>query len=244
MWTRSNADDLNIGPNTSLPVTVASISLPYFPKIYSGFGIEHMNINLVSLKLTGLNTGDEIGVFDGIYCVGSMVITENHMLDNSISIPTSANDSLGTAQNGYIQGHKITLKVYRTGKVYLLYFQSVNNTQDIFERRGSMFALVDFSRSTGQTAIEDIEKIKIYPNPFTSFLKIEINILKEKNLSIAIFDMNGKLIRTLFEGIAEGQLQANWDGKDNSRHQVPSGVYFCRVNQTIYGIIYQGIGLN
>ncbi|HAQ18133.1 MAG TPA: hypothetical protein DCR40_02745 [Prolixibacteraceae bacterium] len=227
-----------------MPDTVASILLPYFPKIYSGLGTEHMNINLVSLKLTGLNTGDEIGVFDGIYCVGSIVITENHMFENRISIPASANDSLITSPNGYIQGHKITLKVYRTGKEILLYFQCVNNSQDIFEKRGSMFALVDFSRSNGQPAIDDLKEIKSYQNPLTIPLKIEINVPKEKNISVAIFDINGILIQTLFEGITEGQLQTYWDGKDNNKLQVLSGVYFCLVNQTIYGIIYQGIELN
>jgi len=108
---KSFADQITFKDNSSLAGREASTLLPYFPKIYSGFGIEHMNINLVNLKLTGLETGDEIGVFDGKYCVGSRVITEDHMLENSINIPTSANDSLITSPNGFIEGHKITLKV-------------------------------------------------------------------------------------------------------------------------------------
>ena len=82
-----------------------------------------------------------------------------------------------------------------------------------------MFALVDFSRSTGQILTTDIEKIIIYPNPFTDYLKIEINIPSKKNLNVTILDINGKLIRTLYDGIAEGSLQTDWDGKTiyNSR---------------------------
>ena len=240
--TNNCVDQTNLRTNSSLATKEVSILLPYFPKINSGAGIEKMNINLVNLNSTGLIIGDEIGVFDGKYCVGAMTITENHMLENSINIPSSANDSLITSPNGFIEGHKITLKVYRTGKVYLLYFQTVNNSQDIFENRGSMFALVDFSRSTGLFIVEDPEKINIYPNPFNHVLHIEINIPKKKNLTIVILDMNGKFIQTLHEGIVEGKILAVWDGKDISQHQVPPGVYFCRINLSSYRIIYLGNG--
>jgi hypothetical protein len=217
----------------------ASIMLPYFPKIYSGVGNAHMNINLVNLKLTGLKTGDEIGVFDGEYCVGAMVITEKHMLDNSMNIPSSANDSLITSPNGFIEGHRITLKAYRTGKVYLLYFQTVNNSEDIFESRGSMFAMVDFARSTGQSVLEDLEHLNIYPNPFTEVLHIEIKTHNKKNLTIAIFDLNGNLIKAIHDGKVEGVLQVIWDGKDMNEHPVPTGIYICRINQSSYRIINQ-----
>jgi hypothetical protein len=236
-------DQSNLQSNSPLTTMEASILLPYFPKIYSGVGIEHMNINLVNLKLTGLQTGDEIGVFDGKYCVGAMVITENNMLENSMNIPSSANDSLISSPNGFIEGHKISLKVYRIGKVYQLYFQTVNNSHDIFESRGSMFAMVDFSRSTGQFIAENLKKITIYPNPFFSYLNIEINLSQKGNLKIDIIDMNGRLIRTLHEGITVGKLNAVWDGKDINQHQVPPGVYFCMINQSNYRIIYQGNGL-
>jgi hypothetical protein len=240
--TNNHADQPYPITNSSLSGDEASILLPYFPKIYVGVGIGHMNINLVNLKLTGLKTGDEVGVFDGKYCVGSIVITDSHMLDNSLNIPSSANDSIVSSPNGFIDGHKITLKVYRTGKVYLLYFQTVNNTEDIFESRGSMFALVDFSKSTGLLIVEDFEKIKIFPNPFTDILRIEIYIPKKTKLTIAIFDLKGNQIKILHDGIVEGDFQTIWDGKDNNQHQIMSGVYFCKINQSSYRIIYQGNG--
>lgn len=232
------SDNLEIEP-TNLPIDKSILYLPFFPKIYSGLEIDYMNINLVNLSTTGLIVGDEIGVFDGEYCVGGRVIEEKHMADNSISIPASANNSQTSTPNGYISGHKITLKIYRTGKVYLLYFQTVNNTVDVFEKGGSMFALVDFSKSTGKTSIIDAEQVKIYPNPFTDNLKIEINIQARKNLSVAIFDCNGKLVRILFDEIAEGQTQINWEGNDSNQHHVSTGIYFCRVNHITYKIIHQ-----
>lgn len=220
------------------------LALPYFPKIYDGVGIEHMNINLVNLKETGLNEGDEVGVFDGEYCVGALVITEKHMLENSMSIPASANNSITSKPNGYTSGHKITLKAHRTGIVHLLYFQTVNNSLDIFERGGSMFALVDLSRSTGQSLPELFENIRIYPNPFTSILKIDIIISKRRNLTVSIYDLNGKPVRKLFEGKYEGSLNLTWDGKNDNHIMMVPGVYFCRINESTYKIIYQGISIN
>jgi len=108
-----------------------------------------MNINLVDLKLTGLNIGDEIGIFDGGYCVGSSVIQEMDMAQNLLSIPASANDTVESSPNGYISGHKIVLKAYRDGTVYPLLFELVENSKDLFYVGGAMFAFVDFNRSTG-----------------------------------------------------------------------------------------------
>jgi len=218
--------------------TAFNSAYPYFPLIYTGYGVDHMNINLVNLALTGLNVGDEIGVFDGNYCVGSAVIEEKNRIENSLSIPASANESMDTKPNGYIEGHKIMLKTYRAGIVYLLYFQTVNNSTDIFEKGSSMFALIDFSRSEPQTTPDGTEEIKIYPNPFDTNLRIEISISQGQQLNCEIFDITGKLIRTLYEGRSEGQQLLIWDGKDNRNHDVSPGVYFCRINQSTTKIVY------
>jgi len=221
-------------------VSVASnFAYPYFPLVYTGYGVDHMNINLVNLVLTGLNVGDEVGIFDGNYCVGSAVIEEKNIIDNSLSIPASANDNMGTTPNGYIDGHKITIKSYRAGIVYLLYYETVNNSTDTYEKGGSMFALVDFSRSEKQTTPEGSEEtIKIYPNPFDTNIRIEVNLPKAQQLDCKIFDITGKLIKTLYNGITEGQHLLIWDGKDNRNHQVPQGVYFCRLNHSTIKIVY------
>jgi len=228
----------NLSIKTTYVSNVFNSAYPYFPLVYTGFGVDHMNINLVNLASTGMIVGDEIGVFDGIYCVGSAVIEEKNLLENSLSIPASANESTDTKPNGYIDGHKITLKTYRAGIIYLLYFQTVNNSTDTFEKGSSMFALIDFARSEQQTTPEGSESIKIYPNPFVTNLRIEVSLSQGQQLNCEIFDITGKLIKTLYEGRSEGQQLLIWDGKDNRNHEVPPGVYFCRLNQSTTKIIY------
>ena len=228
----------NLSIQTTYVANIFNSAYPYFPLVYTGFGVDHMNINLVNLASTGMIVGDEIGVFDGIYCVGLAVVEEENLIENSLSIPASANESTDTKPNGYIDGHKVTLKTYRAGIIYLLYFQTVNNSTDTFERGSSMFALIDFTRSEEQTIPEGSENIKIYPNPFATNLRIEISISQGQQLNCEIFSINGKLIRTLYEGPSEGQQLLIWDGKDNLNHEVAKGAYFCRLNQSTYKILY------
>jgi hypothetical protein len=75
----------------------------YFHKVYYGNGLDHMNINLVDIVSTGLMTGDEIGVFDGINCVGSSLIGDQNMQENNLSITASVNDTIESNPNGYIE---------------------------------------------------------------------------------------------------------------------------------------------
>ena len=230
-------NDLELMNNSSL-YTEINLAYPYFPLVYSGYGFDHMNINLVNLALTGLSVGDEIGVFDGDYCVGSAVIEEKNIMENSLSIPASANESMDTKPNGYIDGHKITLKTYRAGTIYLLYFQTVNNTTDTFERGSSMFALIDFAKSEQQTTPEGSEEIKIYPNPFSTNVRIEISLPQGEPVNCEIFDTTGKLIKTLYTGMAAGNQLLIWNGKDNRNREVPLGIYFCRLNHSTTKIVY------
>ncbi|MFA5330624.1 MAG: T9SS type A sorting domain-containing protein [Prolixibacteraceae bacterium] len=200
----------------------------YFTVIYIGNGVDHMNINLVNLRLTGLSVGDEIGVFDGLNCVGAQVILDQDMQDNGLSIPASANDTVETSPNGFIDGHKITLKVYHDGVVYPLDFQTVNNSFDVFRRRESVFVLVDFPVSSRQ--ILTSENFKIYPNPFNVNVNIEIDLPLGQTFHCEIIDVNGRQIRSLCNGKVLERIQLIWDGRDSNNQPVPSGIYFCRFN--------------
>ena len=40
----------------------------HFTKVFDGNGTDHMNVSLVELQTSGLQPGDEIGIFDGNYC--------------------------------------------------------------------------------------------------------------------------------------------------------------------------------
>jgi hypothetical protein len=89
-----------------------------------------------------------------------------------------------------------------------------------------------------------IVDLQVSPNPFSpngdglndkvqiSFFLANLNV--ERNLKIQIFDLTGKLIKTMFDGPSKAfaYISSNsffWDGRDESGKVVRPGVYLLRV---------------
>jgi hypothetical protein len=69
-----------------------------------------------------------------------------------------------------------------------------------------------------------------YPNPFNPSTEIAYQIPRAEHVSLSVFDISGRLVRTLVEGKrAAGPNREVWDGKDAAGHVVSSGVYFYRL---------------
>lgn len=67
-----------------------------------------------------------------------------------------------------------------------------------------------------------------YPNPFNPLTTIVYNVRRTGQVSLLIFDVRGRRVRTLVDGeVTAGEHEVAWTGVDDSGHLVPSGVYFC-----------------
>ena len=65
-----------------------------------------------------------------------------------------------------------------------------------------------------------------YPNPFNPSTKISFSINKPGIVSVTIFDILGKEVRTLFSGYCQSGLKIiSWDGKDFSGKNMGAGMY-------------------
>ncbi|HSQ60967.1 MAG TPA: T9SS type A sorting domain-containing protein [Acidobacteriota bacterium] len=71
----------------------------------------------------------------------------------------------------------------------------------------------------------------VAPNPLNPAGVLEFRIAKSGPVSVRMFDLNGRLVRTLFEGrnLAEGTHRVQIDGRGAGGASLPSGVYFYRV---------------
>jgi hypothetical protein len=70
-----------------------------------------------------------------------------------------------------------------------------------------------------------------YPNPFNPETNIEFALPKESNVSLVVYNLLGQTVRTLVSGnVAAGAHTAHWDGKNESGVNVPSGIYFYKLN--------------
>ncbi len=74
-----------------------------------------------------------------------------------------------------------------------------------------------------------------YPNPFNPITSISFSTPTKQMIRIEIFDLHGRLINTIYEGIATpGEHTVRWDGTNSYHNSIPSGVYFYRLTSENY----------
>ncbi|MBW6515719.1 MAG: T9SS type A sorting domain-containing protein [Candidatus Cloacimonetes bacterium] len=79
------------------------------------------------------------------------------------------------------------------------------------------------------------ELLNNYPNPFNPETTISFSLQESSSVSIIIYDIRGALITKLVDSIFQsGHHNVLWNGKNNSGHSVPSGLYFYRMETDDY----------
>lgn len=89
---------------------------------------------------------------------------------------------------------------------------------------------------------EVVSKFKLYPaypNPFNISTNISFELPNSdseiKNIDLSIFDLLGRRIKTLFNGIFEGQKNDySWDGTDKDGNICGSGIYYVMLKNENY----------
>ncbi len=70
-----------------------------------------------------------------------------------------------------------------------------------------------------------------YPNPFNASTTIEFALQQESDIELAVFDLLGRKLKTLFKGIKNpGKHFVIWDGTDSSGKTVASGIYYYTIS--------------
>jgi photosystem II stability/assembly factor-like uncharacterized protein len=69
-----------------------------------------------------------------------------------------------------------------------------------------------------------------HPNPFQSQTTILYSLPRPMGVRLAIYDVTGRAVRTLVDGVqGAGDQHVAWDGRDERGILSPSGVYVCRL---------------
>jgi hypothetical protein len=210
----------------------------HFTKVFQGNGTDHMNVSLVDLQASGLRAGDEIGVFDGKYCVGSATIGIEQIKSGSISIPASANEGSSATVNGFTTGNAVGLQLYRGNQSYTLETETLSAAKS-FEKNGSVFIKVSANGLPVVQVVNGSDQFTVYPNPFTSEITVEIWNSEKTEVDLAIYNLLGQRIKNLFNATNEGQLLLKWDGTNDSGHKVVQGVYLCKMNGQAIKVVYK-----
>jgi len=221
----------NLLRSASIASTAQKNESTYFQKVYQGNGTDHMNINLVDLALSGLKEGDELGIFDGTVCVGSVKIDASQIADGSISIPTSCKESQEEMVNGFIPGNDIAVKLHSEGSIYNLTLETVMGSA-VFEKSGSMMAKIGSKNLANSQAV-----IRCYPNPFVDEVTIDVPDQKASDEILEIVSITGQKIKEIHKSDAASQ-QYKWDGSDGNGRKVLPGLYLCKINDTLTKILF------
>jgi len=73
--------------------------------------------------------------------------------------------------------------------------------------------------------------LRAYPNPFNPVTRISFELLRESEVELRIVDAGGRLVRMLEKGRQDaGRWEMSWDGRDDRRQPLPSGVYFAALS--------------
>ena len=68
--------------------------------------------------------------------------------------------------------------------------------------------------------------LNVSPNPFKKKVKITFNIKKSGIVNISIYNLQGRLIKTIVnENKTKGEYEIIWDGRDNNEEDITNGLY-------------------
>ncbi len=82
----------------------------------------------------------------------------------------------------------------------------------------------------GRNLPEDFELRQNYPNPFNPSTTIAYRLARNSDVSLKIYDLSGRLVRTLVQGRQQaGYRQIQWDGRDEHGQNVSSGSYIYKL---------------
>ena len=87
--------------------------------------------------------------------------------------------------------------------------------------------LFEEEEASGQlSVVSSYELAQNYPNPLNPATVISFQLSAESEVTLAIYNTAGQLVRTLYSGeMPAGRFSMEWDGKNEERVQVASGVY-------------------
>ena len=107
-----------------------------------------------------------------------------------------------------------------------------NNTMNLTENNGSQSSWnidnVSQYAFSGASSIASTngstnDQVRIFPNPVLDKLSVEYWSSRTGKISIELLDLNGKVLRNVFEGAHQGKQTYTWT-KD-----LHSGFYLCRI---------------
>ena len=231
-----------------VPLHLKVVSPPasaHFTPVFSGNPYTPMMINLIHAEWGGaeLEAGDEVAVYDGNLCVGTVML--HHTAGpsvNTVTILAGADDPATSEIDGFTEGHDIQFRVWDqdAGEEHIVsvveFLTSSGNSAPVqpFTANGLAFVslgtITDIPHPTSRLIPLRFSLEQNYPNPFNPTTNIRYSIKENQWVVLKIFDLLGQEVKTLVnEKKSPGVYTVQWDGTNNAGVPVSSGVYLYRL---------------
>jgi hypothetical protein len=234
----SAADTLEINQSSQGIInnfkSASGLSTPqFYENNWKDNGMDQMNIFLFMdvTKKSGFNYGDEVGVFDRMNCVGSIVI--NELSEEYLPIVVSADDPMTDEIDGFVRGDSISFKTWKKvkGNSNVLPVDFLEGSNGLFEPNGT--ALVVLKTKDNESPVSEVRKINAYPNPFKYKLFLELEGNANTDVIIQIRNAAGEVVYKQNITLQDAEkFQWQWDGCSSSGDEAIPGLYLVHVQST------------
>jgi len=183
-------------------------------------------IDILSVSKNSMNY-QEIGVFDGETCIGATALDQ---------FPVQI---LAYTQGR--EGHPLTFRALNENGAV----SEINPVTSAYDSKSGSFQPKLLVAGEIEYAILNIEEKSDdvnstlptvlsnsvnYPNPFNPVTNISFTLSKTDRVVVNIYNIKGQLVNSLFDGqLNAGKHFIRWDGKDNDKKNLASGVYFYNI---------------
>lgn len=184
----------------------------------------------------------EVFIHSENVAIGRFLLFENGEDDTLVNLDgititlRYSNDDLTNA--GIFDERSLGIYYITNDGAGLTYMDAVLNTTDnSITFTAPQWGIAGIYEFPGATSTEPLSipsaAVALYqnhPNPFNPSTKISYSLPTECNVILEIFDISGKLVKTLINGKESAGIQSiEWDGCDAVNKQVTSGIYFYRL---------------
>jgi len=204
----------------------------YFKSLVNSNPYQPMNIIIPKIESDGFQVEamDEIGVFSGELCVGSIVIGDN--VNTILNIITTADDPTTVAKDGFCEGDTILFNYWDVSKAKMYNNIEISCVfgEDNFMDKGTFVAELRILTTNINEFFENESPylLQNYPNPFSNKTTIKYGVPYEGEVSLIIYDENARKVKILRSKLHEkGEYSIEFD-----RSNLIQGNYYIKMDIT------------